>query len=98
MTSVDWMYPSKGRSGNGSLAFAFEIHDIASTREKRQENNVTHAGLETFSTFSRIQAFTNKLWACATCILFVASQKISARISLVGVNTLAKCHVLNYAR
>ncbi len=51
MTSVNWMYPSNGRSGNGSLVFAFESHDIASTREKLQEINVMHAGPASFSTF-----------------------------------------------
>ena len=50
------MYPSKGKSGKGSLAFAFEIHDIASTREKRQEIKETHAGLASFKTLSRIWA------------------------------------------
>jgi hypothetical protein len=50
------MYPSKGKSGKGSLAFAFEIHDTASTREKRKEIKETHAGLASFKTLSRIWA------------------------------------------
>ncbi len=74
MASVDWMYPSKGRSGNGSLAVAFEIHNIASTREKRHEIKEAHAGLASFKTFSLTCAFTSKFWGCTTFILFVAIQ------------------------
>jgi hypothetical protein len=42
------MYPSKGRSGNGTLSFAFDTHDAAAAREKRQEINVTLPGFAWF--------------------------------------------------
>jgi hypothetical protein len=76
MASVDWMYPSKGRSSNGRLAVAFEIHNIASTQEKPHEIKETHhdAGLALFKTFSLTCAFTSKIWGCTTFIIFLAIQ------------------------
>jgi hypothetical protein len=64
MASVDWMYPLRGIFlDNGILSLAFDTHDAASAREKRQEINVTHSGLAWFIIFSLIQAFTNKMSA-----------------------------------
>jgi hypothetical protein len=47
------MYPSKGRSGNGTLSFAFDTHDAAAAREKRQEINVTLPGFAWFIIFAK---------------------------------------------
>ena len=67
------MYPSKGRLDNGTLALAFETHDAASTREKRQEINVTLCSLVAWScTFSLIQAFTKEMWGGAAFEIEVA--------------------------
>jgi hypothetical protein len=52
------MYPSKGISENGILSLAFDTHNAAPAREKRQEINVTHSGLAWSTIFSLIQAFT----------------------------------------
>ena len=76
----DCMYPSQDRSDNRILLLAFDTHDAASAREKRQEINVTRSGLAWLITLSLIQAFTKRMWGCATFVLLVAIQLISAWI------------------
>jgi hypothetical protein len=76
------MYPSKGRSGNWILSLAFDRHNAASAREKRQVVNVTQSGLSWVSTFSRRHAFTRKMWCCCvTSRLSVASLLICSWIA-----------------
>jgi hypothetical protein len=75
------MYPSKGRSGNWILSLAFDRHNAASAREKRQVVNVTQSGLAGLITFSLIKAFTRKMWCCATSKLLVAIKLISSWIA-----------------
>ena len=56
------MYPSKGRVDNGMLALAFETHNAASAREKRQDINLTLSGFAWVRTLSRIYTFTKEMW------------------------------------
>ena len=96
--SVDCMYPSKGRSDSRILFLAFDTHDAASAREKRQVIYVTHPGLASLRTFVLIRAFTKQMWGCPTFGLVEAMQLRSSWIWGVGANTLVKCHVLHLPR
>jgi hypothetical protein len=85
VTSVDCLYPSKGRFGNWSLAFAFEIHYIASTREKHQEIKDTYAGLSALlKTFSLIWAFTSVLWNCTEFISLIMGNPVDISMYFVS--------------
>jgi hypothetical protein len=62
-----------------SLAFAFEIHYIASTREKRQEIKETHAGLASFKTLTRIRAFKQILGV--NCVYIIMGNPVDITAS-----------------